>query len=120
MFLFDNAEGYFEYIRNSIEEYEINKITLSHIKYIIEIYHDHQCEKEIYDIAVLYASKSTSFDDADNRFNLIFESEIFDKLSVNQLEQLISSFEVNDQIRCRRRSDADMKKLTARLETLKG
>ncbi|QMR41525.1 hypothetical protein [Klebsiella aerogenes] len=120
MFLFDNAGGYFEYIRNSIEEYEINKITLSHIKYIIEIYHDHQCDKEIYDIAVLYASKSTSFDDADNRFNLIFENEIFDKLSVDQLEQLISSFKVNDQIRCRRRGDADMKKLTVRLEILKG
>ncbi|MCF0028213.1 hypothetical protein LZ670_29910, partial [Klebsiella michiganensis] len=120
MFLFDNAGEYFEYIRNSIEEYEIEKITLSHLKYIIEIYHDHQCEKEIYDIAVLYASKSTSFDDADNRFNLIFENEIFGKLSVNQLEQLISSFEVNDQIGCRRRSDADMKKLRIRLETIKG
>ncbi|WP_224261796.1 hypothetical protein, partial [Klebsiella grimontii] len=61
-----------------------------------------------------------SFDDADNRFNLIFESEIFDKLSVNQLEQLISSFEVNDQISGRRRSDADMKKLTTRIEKIKG
>lgn len=119
MFLFDNAGEYFNYIRKGIEEYEIKKITLSQIIYMIDTYHDYQCEKEVYDIAVFYASKSISYEDADNRFDLIFNSEIFEKLSINQIEKLISSFEENGQIGSRRRKDADMKRLTTRLNKLK-
>ncbi|WP_109419133.1 hypothetical protein [Proteus terrae] len=119
MFLFDNASDYFDYISKSIEEYKITRITLSHIKFIINIYRDYQCEKEIYDIVILYASKSTGYDDADNRFDLIFNSEIFEKLSINQLEQLISSFEANGQIKGRRRSNVDMKKLETKLNEIK-
>lgn len=119
MFLFENAGDYFKYIRQSIEAYKINRITLLQVEYIIDIYHDYQCENDVYDIVILYASKSTGFDDADNRFDLIFNSEIFDKLSVNQLEQLIASFEGNGQIGGRRRSSVDKRKLLKRLDEIK-
>ncbi len=119
MFLFDNAGEYFEHLQECIKEYEIKRITLSQVKYIFDIYHDYQCEKDVYDIVILYASKSIGFDDADNRFDLVFNSEIFEKLSVNQLERLIESFEENGQIGGRRRSDADMRKIKARLEKVK-
>ncbi|EFK4104139.1 hypothetical protein A8401_003703 [Escherichia coli] len=119
MFLFDNAGEYFEHIQKCINECVVRRIALSQVKYIIDIYHDHQCEKDVYDIVILYASKSMGFDDADNRFDLVFNSEIFENLSVNQLERLIESFDENGQIGGRRRSDADMRKIKARLEKIR-
>ncbi len=119
MFLFDNAVEYFNYVRKSIEEYKLDRITLSQIKYILEIYHDYQCEKDVYDLSVLYASKATGFDDADNRFDLIFNNEVFNKLTINQLENLLAAFEANGQIGSRRRSTADKRKIEARIEKLK-
>lgn len=117
-FLFNSPQEYFEHIKSKIEIYEIDNFKQPHVKLMLNVYEEHNCEKEIYDLLVLYASKATGFDDADNRFNLIFKDGIFDKFSKNQINNLIESFEENDQIGSRRRKSIDLSKLTKRLSEL--
>lgn len=117
-FLFSSPHEYFEHIKSKIESYEIDNLKQPHIKLMLTVYDENNCEEEIYDLIVLYASKATGFDDADNRFNLIFKDGIFDKLSKDQINKLIDSFEENDQIGSRRRKNIDLAKLTKRLSEL--
>lgn len=115
-FLFSSSSDYFKHIQSKIESYELNHLTISHIKFMLDIYDEYNCEKEIYDIVILYASKAIDFDDADNRFNLIFRDEIFDNLSKDHITKLIDSFNENDQIGSRRRKSIDLAKLIKKLD----
>lgn len=115
MFLFDSPHEYFENIKARIESHEIENIKQTQIKFMLRVYDSHNLEKEIYDLIVLYASNATSFDDADNRFNLIFNDDVFEKLSKEQINELIDSFKENHQIGSRRRKDVDLNKLKNRL-----
>ena len=117
-FLFSSPDKYFEHIKSKIESHEIENLQQSQIKLMLTVYDEHNCERQIYDLVVLYASKATDFNDADNRFNFIFKDEIFEKLSKDQISKLIESFEENDQIGSRRRKNADLAKLTDRLNEL--
>lgn len=117
-FLFSSFNDYYEHIKSKIEGYEISNFHKSHIKFMLDVYDGYNCEKEIYDLVVLYASKATDFDDADNRFNLIFKDEILEKLTKDQVSKLIDSFEENGQIGSRRRRNEDLAKLTKRLDEL--
>ena len=115
-FLFSSSSDYFKHIQSKIESYELNNLTISHIKLMLDIYDEYNCEKEVYDIVILYASKAIDFDDADNRFNLIFKDEIFDNLSKDHITKLIDSFDENGQIGSRRRKSIDLAKLIKKLD----
>lgn len=117
-FLFSSSGDYFRHIQSKIESNEISNIYDSHVKFMIDAYDSHNCEKEVYDLVVLFASKATSHDDANNRFDLVFDEKIFDKLSLNHISKLIDSFDNNDQIAHRKRKSTDLAKLIKKRDEL--
>ncbi|MEN4578098.1 hypothetical protein ABEH22_22140 [Pantoea agglomerans] len=117
-FLFNTSGDYFRHIQSKIESNELTRLFDSHVKFMLDAYDDHDCKKEVYDLVVLYAANAIDFDDADNRFNLVFSDEIFVKLSKDHIKKLIDSFDDNGQIGSRRRKNADLTKLTKRLDEL--
>lgn len=115
MFLFKTPDDYFSFLNRALDENQIKRFTFAEYELISEVYNDMDCREVMQDISISYASNSSTYDDADNRFNLVLSEKLLDSFTSEQLNRLLACFDGNSQIRDRRRSSIDRDKLEKRL-----
>lgn len=114
-FLYQNPSDYFSVMKQLLTDDTIKRFTLAEYNYINEVYHDVNCIEIINDLSIIFAENSPSYDDADERFNLVLDEGVLRSYTAKQLERLIASFNQSSQVRNRRRGDIDLAKLKHRL-----
>jgi len=115
MFSFKNADEYFDFLKGQLDNNSVKRFTIAECDFISEVYHDIDCREIIKDISISYAENSSSYDDADYRFDLILHERLLKSFSVEELDRLIACFHTNSQIGDRRRGKIDKEKLQKRL-----
>lgn len=118
MFLFKTPDDYFVFLKNELDNNIIKRFTLAENLFISEVFHDVDCREILQNISISYAENSSTYDDADNRFDLILNESLLNSFTSEQLNKLISCFDSNSQISSRRRSGIDKIKLENRLKEI--
>lgn len=115
IFSFKKPDDYFDFLMEALTDNQIKRFTLAEYEFISEVYHDIDCREVLQNISITYAENSSSYDDADNRFNLVLSEKLLNSFNSEQLERLINCFDANSQIGERRRSRIDREKLERKL-----
>ncbi|ENR5390288.1 hypothetical protein PWM41_000991 [Providencia rettgeri] len=115
IFSFKKPRDYFDFLMQELDCNNIRRFTISEYNFIYEVFHDMDCTEELNNISISYAKNSLSYDDADNRFDLILNEKLLNSFTSEQLNRLISCFDINSQIGDRRRNRIDRAKLENRL-----
>lgn len=115
MFSFKDADEYFGFLKEQLDNNTIKRFTIAECDFIFDVYHDIDCLEVVKGISISYAENSSTYDDADNRFDLILHESLLNYFSVDELNRLIDCFKTNSQIGNRRRGDIDKAKLQKRL-----
>lgn len=115
-FLFSSPKDYLEYLIDGYEKKTINYLTENVIKFITNIYGDFDCNEYLNKMIVNYVLNSTSYDDADKRFDFLFKSEVFNRLDISSLEYIVDSWSRYSQVSGRIwRSKPDLEKIKKRI-----
>ncbi|MEN4173520.1 hypothetical protein P8990_12910 [Serratia marcescens] len=118
-FLFDNPADYLEYLNNGYKNQTINYLTVDIINFIERIYHDFTCDDYIKKIIVSYVLSSTSYANADERFDFLFKEDVFHRLDIKSLELIVNSWAINSQVSGRtRRAAPDLHRIKNRIEEI--
>ncbi|NWA64108.1 hypothetical protein HX773_24735 [Pantoea sp. B9002] len=120
MFLFNNEDEYFTFLKSKVIEVKRFRLGLSEINFIQEVFHDEDCENNICELTISLAEISYDFDDADQRFDVLLHDDLFKKFSLKQMNRIYQIFENNSQVRNRRRSAEDKRKISKRIADLAG
>ncbi|HHB1425999.1 TPA: hypothetical protein ACOQZT_003988 [Serratia odorifera] len=115
MFSFKKSDDYFKFLKDTLDGNQIRRFTIAEYEFITEVYHDMDCREALQNISISYAENSSSYDDADNRFNLVLGEKLLNSFTTEQLNRLLTCFSTNSQISERRRSRIDQERLEKRL-----
>lgn len=115
MFSFKKSDDYFKFLKDTLDGNQIRRFTIAEYEFITEVYHDMDCREALQNISISYAENSSSYDDADNRFNLVLGEKLLNSFNIEQLNRLLTCFSTNSQISERRRSRIDQERLEKRL-----
>ncbi|HED2374803.1 TPA: hypothetical protein R4216_003859 [Citrobacter freundii] len=117
MFTFDDMAGYIEFIKSKIANSTISNLDKNIMDFISFYYEDYDGNSSCMDLLVEYVLNSWSYDMADSRFDFLFKYYI-EKLNAEQIDKILSGYEINSQIYDRRRAAEDRRKLQAQRDKL--
>lgn len=117
-FAFDNVSDYLNYIKSSISDHSINRLTIAEVNYIKEIYSDMDINKELNDIIILFLEEASTYDQGDDRMDLVLEESVINSLTLPQLNNIVRIFDSNSQVRGRRRASLDISKIKNKISEI--
>lgn len=115
MFSFKRPDDYFNFLKEALDCNNIKRFTFAEYEFISEVFHDVDCREMLQNISISYAENSSTYDDADNRFDLVLNEKLLNSFTSEQLNRLITCFDTNSQIGTRYRNRIDRGKLEKRL-----